>query len=94
MTTATMNFATKGDTTTVMFTMETSMLMVVYTDPANRYVYAVDDKEVVRKLSINRDVEHARKQYKLARGLVGKQVRFGVTAGWSSDTWFNEIVEA
>jgi hypothetical protein len=94
MTTATMNFATKGDTVSASFTMETSMLMVVYTDPANRYVYAVDDKEVVRKLSISRNVEHARKQYKIARGLVGKQVRFGVTAGWSSDTWFNEIVEA
>jgi hypothetical protein len=94
MTTATMNFATKGDTVSASFTMDTSMLMVVYTDPANRYVYAVDDKEVVRKLSISRDVEHARKQYKIARGLVGKQVRFGVTAGWSSDTWFNEIIEA
>jgi len=94
MTTVTMNFATKGDTVSASFTMETSMLMVVYTDPANRYVYAVDDKEVVRKLSISRDVEHARKQYKIARSLVGKQVRFGVTAGWSSDTWFNEIIEA
>jgi 3-methyladenine DNA glycosylase Mpg len=94
MTTATINYATKGDTVSASFTMETSMLMVVYTDPANRYVYAVDDKEVVRKLSITRDVEHARKQYKIARSLIGKQVRFGVTAGWSSDTWFNEIVEA
>jgi hypothetical protein len=94
MTTATMNYATKGDTVSASFTMETSMLMVVYTDPVNRYVYAVDDKEVVRKLSISRDVEHARKQYRIARSLVGKQVRFGVTAGWSSDTWFNEIIEA
>ena len=94
MTTATMNYATKGDTVSASFTMETSMLMVVYTDPVNRYVYAVDDKEVVRKLSISRDVEHARKQYRIARSLVGKQVRFGVTAGWSSSNWFNEIVEA
>ena len=94
MTTLTFGFATKGDTATASFTMEASTLMAVYTDSSNRYVYAVDDKEVVRKLSINRDVDHARKQYKLARGLVGKQVRFGVTAGWSSDTWFNEIVEA
>ena len=94
MTTLTFGFATKGDTTTASFTMESSVLMAVYTDSSNRYLYAVDSNDIVRKLSITRDVEHARKQYKIARGLVGKQVRFGVTAGWSSDTWFNEIVEA
>lgn len=94
MTTLTFGYATKGDTTTASMTMESSTLMAVYTDSSNRYVYAVDDKDVVRKLSITRDVEHARKQYKIARSLVGKQVRFGVTAGWSSSNWFNEIVEA
>ena len=94
MTAITFGYATKGDTSTASFTMEASTLMAVYTDASNRYVYAVDDKDIVRKLSITRDVEHARKQYKIARGLVGKQVRFGVTAGWSSSNWFNEIVEA
>ncbi len=94
MTTLTFGYATKGDTATASMTMESSTLMAVYTDSSNRYVYAVDSNDVVRKLSITRDVEHARKQYKIARGLIGKQVRFGVTAGWSSSNWFNEIVEA
>jgi hypothetical protein len=94
MTTLTFGFATKGDTTTASFTMESSTLMAVYTDSSNRYLYAVDSNDIVRKLSITRDVEHARKQYKVARSLIGKQVKFGVTSGWSSDSWFNEIVEA
>jgi hypothetical protein len=94
MTTLTFGFATKGDTTTASFTMESSTLMAVYTDSSNRYLYAVDSNDIVRKLSITRDVEHARKQYKVARSLIGKQVKFGVTSGWSSANWFNEIVEA
>jgi len=94
MTTLAFGFATKGDTTTASFTMESSVLMAVYTDSSNRYLYAVDSNDIVRKLSITRDVEHARKQYKVARSLIGKQVKFGVTSGWSSSNWFNEIVEA
>lgn len=94
MTAITFGFATKGDTTTASFTTDTSTLLAVYTDSSNRYVYTVDSNDVVRKLSISRDVEHARKQYKIARSLVGKEVRFGVTSGWSSSNWFNEIVEA
>jgi hypothetical protein len=87
-------YATKGDTITSTYTVEPTTLMVVYTDQSNRYIYAVDSKDIVRKLSITRDVEHARKQFKLAKKLVGKQVRFGVTSGWSSSNWFNEIIEA
>jgi len=94
MTAITFGFATKGDTVTASFTTEVSTLMAIYTDSSNRYLYAVDSNDIVRKLSITRDVEHARKQYKIARGLIGKQVRFGVTSGWSSANWFNEIVEA
>jgi hypothetical protein len=94
MTTLTFGYATKGDTTTASFTVEPSTLLAVYTDSSNRYVYAVDDKDIVRKLSVTRDVEHARKQFKIAKGLIGQKVRFGVTSGWSSSNWFNEIVAA
>ena len=87
-------FATKGDTLTAMYTKEPSVLMALYIDNDNRYIYAVDDKQVIRKMSITRDVEYARKQFRIAKKLIGKQVRFGVTSGWNSDTWFNEVIAA
>jgi hypothetical protein len=68
--------------------------MALYVDQDNRYIYAVDDKQVIRKMSVTRDVEYARKQFRKAKKLIGKKVRFGVTSGWSSDTWFNEVIEA
>jgi len=87
-------FAIKGDTTTTAWTASASTLVAVFVDKDNRYWYAVDDKQVIRKMSITRDVEHARREYKNARYLVGKQVHFGVTQGWDGDVWFNEVVEA
>jgi len=87
-------FAIKGDTTTTAYTAHPSVLMAVFVDKENRYWYAVDDQQVIRKMSITRDVDHARKEYKTARALVGKKVHFGVTQGWDGNVWFNEVVEA
>ena len=87
-------YAVKGDLSTAMVTQGTSVLMALYIDNDNRYIYAVDDKQVIRKMSITRDVEYARKQFRVARKLIGKSVRFGVTSGWNSDVWFNEVIEA
>ena len=87
-------YANKGDTTTAMYTKEPSVLMALYIDADNRFIYAVDDKQVIRKMSITRDVEYARKQFRIAKKLIGKSVRFGVTSGWNPDTWFNEVIEA
>ena len=87
-------YANKGDTATAMYTKDSSVLMALYIDNDNRYIYAVDDKQVIRKMSITRDVEYARKQFRVARKLIGKSVRFGVTSGWNSDVWFNEVIEA
>jgi hypothetical protein len=39
-------------------------------------------------------VEYARKQFRIAKKLVGKLVRFGVTSGWNSNVWFNEVISA
>lgn len=97
MTTATLNtraFASKGDLETFAFTAEPVILKAIYVDADNRFFYAVDETNVIRKMSITRDVEHARNQYKLARTLVGKTVHFGVTAGWDGDVWFNEVIAA
>lgn len=87
-------YANKGDTATAMYTKDSSVLMALYINNDNRYIYAVDDKQVIRKMSITRDVEYARKQFRVARKLIGKSVRFGVTSGWNSDVWFNEVIEA
>jgi hypothetical protein len=87
-------FATKKDTTTATYTVTPVILMALYTDTTNQYIYAVDNQQVIRKMSITRDVTYARAQFKKAKKLVGKEVRFGVTSGWNSNTWFNEIIEA
>jgi|APGre2960657373_1045057.scaffolds.fasta_scaffold11622_4 hypothetical protein len=87
-------FAIKGDLTTTSYTSTASTLVAVFVDKENRYWYAIDDQQIIRKMSITRDVEHARREYKIARNLVGKKVHFGVTQGWDSNVWFNEVVEA
>ena len=87
-------YATKGDLTTATYTQASSVLMALYIDSENKYIYAVDNKQVIRKMSITRDVEYARKQFRIAKKLIGKAVRFGVTSGWNSDVWFNEVIEA
>jgi len=90
-----------GDTVTATYTSEVYTLMAVYTDEANRYMYIVGstgDKQVIRKMSINRDIKHARSQYRIAKKLIGTKVRFGVTQGWDTGSnagvWFNEVVPA
>lgn len=87
-------YATKGDLVTAGYTSEPSTLMALYIDQDNKYIYAVDDKQVIRKMSITRDVEYARKQFKIAKKLIGQKVHFGVTSGWSSNVWFNEVIAA
>ena len=87
-------YAVKGDTVTAAYTQDPSRLMALYIDAENKFIYAVDDKQVIRKMSITRDVEYARKQFRVAKKLVGKMVRFGVTRGWNSNVWFNEVIAA
>ena len=87
-------FATKGDLTTAAYTQEPTTLMALYIDNDNRFIYAVDDKQVIRKMSITRDVEYARKQFRIAKKLINKKVRFGVTSGWNGNVWFNEVISA
>jgi len=87
-------FAIKGDLTTTAYTSTASTLVAVFVDKENRYWYAIDDQQIIRKMSITRGVEHARREYKIARNLVGKKVHFGVTQGWDSNVWFNEVIEA
>lgn len=87
-------YAVKGDTVTAAYTQDASRLMALYIDADNKFIYAVDDKQVIRKMSITRDVEYARKQFRIAKKLVGKLVRFGVTSGWNSNVWFNEVISA
>ena len=70
-------------------------LISVFVDPENTYLYtvAVDKNGVptVRKLTIARDPQHAREQYKAAQKLIGQYVIFSVRQGWNGDVWFNEI---
>ena len=87
-------FANKGDTATASYTKDPVTLMALYIDADNKFIYAVDDRQVIRKMSITRDVEYARKQFRIAKKLINKKVRFGVTSGWSSAVWFNEVIAA
>ena len=70
-------------------------LISVFADPENSYVYAVsvdgNGVPTIRKLAIARDPGHAREQYKLCKGLIGRYVSFSARKGWASDLWFNEI---
>ena len=70
-------------------------LIGVFNDPDNNYIYTIcvdkNGTPTVRKLTISRDVNHARAQYKAAKALVGQYVKFSVRRGWSADVWFNEI---
>jgi hypothetical protein len=86
-------FAQKSDTVTAAYSVATTLL-AVYTDVTNSYVYAIDDKQVIRKMSITRDPAYARKQFKLAKKLVGQKVIFGVTKGWNPNQWFNDVTAA
>jgi hypothetical protein len=77
------------------WTNDLQRLISVFADPENNYVYTVavnaNGVPTVRKLAIQRDPGHAREQYKLAKGLVGRHVSFSARKGWASDLWFNEI---
>lgn len=70
-------------------------LIGVFNDPDNNYLYTIcvdkNGMPTVRKLTISRDITHARAQYKIAKSLVGQYVQFSVRKGWSADVWFNDI---
>lgn len=87
-------FAVKKDTTTATWTKTPVTLMAVYVSLDNRLIYAVDEKNIIRKMSVTRDADWANKQFRVAKKLVGKKVYFGCTSGWSGDVWFNEVAEA
>jgi len=72
-------------------------LIATYVDDENQFWYAVSEslstgKSRIRKMSIKRDVEYARKINRKAKGLIDLEVRFGCTAGWNPNVWFNDIV--
>ena len=73
-------------------------LICAFVDPENTYLYTVavdkNGSPTVRKLTISRDPQHAREQYKAAKGLIGQYVSFSVRRGWDGETWFNEVKSA
>ena len=90
------SFATKSDIVTANWTRRPEKLVMTLVDAENKLWYAVaadsQGKTSIRKMSITRDPAHARSINIKAKGLIGKKVYFGVTAGWSPDVWFNDIV--
>lgn len=88
-------FATKSDIKTATWTRRPETLILTLVDAENKLWYCVSHdgtgKTSIRKMSITRDPAHARSINKKAKGLIGKKVYFGVTAGWSPDVWFNDI---
>jgi len=90
-------FATKGDIVTAAYSKEPVILMAVYASTDNTKLYVVTEARgtpSIHKMSITRNTEHARAVFKAAKKMIGQQVLLGVTAGWSSDTWFNDVIAA
>ncbi len=81
---------------TLNWTSSLERLVAMFADPEQTYLYActVDNSGVphVRKLTIARDVAHARAQLKQGKALIGQYVKFSVRKGWSGDVWFNDVV--
>ena len=88
-------FAEKSDTLTHEWTKQPETLIATYVDAENKFWYTISEdashEKHIRKMSITRDPAHARAINIKAKGLIGKKVYFGVTAGWSPDVWFNDI---
>lgn len=80
---------------TLKWTTEQERLVACFADPEQTYLYmvTVDMSGVpkVRKLTIARDINHARAQMKKGKSLIDKMVKFSVRQGWSGDVWFNDI---
>jgi hypothetical protein len=87
--------AIKADLTTAHYTEIPSKLVAIYVDAENKFWYAVSEeangKHIIRKMSITRDITYARSQFVIAKRNIGKKVVFGVTEGWNSSVWFNEV---
>lgn len=92
------SFATKSDIVTANWTRRPETLILTLVDAENKLWYCVSHdgagKTSIRKMSITRDPAHARSINKKAKGLIGKKVYFGVTAGWSPEVWFNDLTNA
>lgn len=73
-------------------------LIATFSDQDQQYLYMVclgqDGLPTVRKLTIIRDINHAREQMKKAKRMIDQQVRFSVRKGWDGNVWFNDIEAA
>jgi hypothetical protein len=91
------DFAEKSDTMTATWTTNPSKLIATYVDQENKFWYAIAEeangKMIIRKMSITRDISHARQVNIKAKTLIGKEVYFGVTRGWNPMVWFNDVKE-
>jgi len=80
------------------WTNHSSILQATYVDAENKFWYAVSLEEntgkyCIRKMSISKDVNHARNINIKAKGLMGKRVVFGTSGGWNPNVWFNDLKE-
>jgi hypothetical protein len=88
----------KSNLETSSWTTQPETLLATYVDLENTFWYIISEqpngKKVIRKMSIQRDINYARSINIKAKELIGKQVIFGVTQGWSNQVWFNDIEQA
>jgi hypothetical protein len=80
------------------WTNHSSILQATYVDAENKFWYAVSLEEntgkyCIRKMSITKDVQHARNINIKAKGLINKRVVFGTSGGWNPNVWFNDLKE-
>jgi hypothetical protein len=83
---------------------EEVVLTMVYVDSKKEYIYAVDDKEFIRKMKIDqKDKTEARIVFAKAKSLIGKPVyfktrdtvdRFGNIRKWKNSNWFFDIISS
>ena len=90
-------FAEKSDTLTHEWTKQPETLIATYVDAENKFWYTISEdashEKHIHKMSITRDIQHARAVNIKAKKMIGKKVHFGVTKGWSPLIWFNDIKE-
>jgi hypothetical protein len=70
-------------------------LVGIYVEDDNSTWYMVTDthrgKMRIRKMSIKRDINHARAIYRKAKGLIGKEIFIAVAGDSNPNIWFNDI---
>jgi hypothetical protein len=81
---------------------EVTVLSTLYVDSKKEYIYAVDDKNIIRKMKIDKDDKtEARIVFAKAKSLINKPVifltrdtidRFGNIRKWKNSNWFCDII--